>query len=211
MQLAGTLKLVTPPAMEPVTLAEAKLHLRVDGTDEDALITSLIRSARLLCEQWCGRAFLSQTWDLWLDDFPPGCHQFPRNLYPSGGAAAAIELPMPPLASITWIKYTDLEGNLVTLDAGEYLIDDQREPGRVLPAYGKAWPAVRRYINAVSVRFVAGVADVNLIDERVKQAIKLIAGHWYQNREEVLVGTISKPIENAARMLMDQLWHGSLM
>ena len=188
----GTAKLVTPPTVEPVTLEEAKLHCRVDGTEEDAFITGLIVAARQTCEQWCGRAFLAQTWDLYLRAFPASC----------------VYLPHPPVASVTEITYLDAAGDQQTLDPAAYVLDDVSDPGRVVPAYGETWPATRDFLNSVRIRYVAGVASADEVDGRVKQAIRMIVAHWYQNRETVLSGTISKEIELAARMLMGQLWSG---
>lgn len=202
----GALTIATPPASEPVSLAQAKLHLRVDGSDEDALITSLIVTARKTCEQWSGRSFMAQTWDLWLNAFPSR----------SGRAASmappdAILLPRPPLVSVTYVKYTDTAQVLQTLTEGvDYFVDDTREPGQVLPAYGKTWPAALDYVNVVQVRYLAGEADAANVDERAKQAMLLLVGHWYENREAVLTGATSREIEMAARTLMHQLWHGVL-
>src|SRR4051812_14255213 len=119
-------RLVTAPNTEPVTLAEAKTHLRVTAADDDTYITALIKGARQHCEVVLNRALLQQDWDLFFDCFPD-----------------VIRVPMPPLQSITSVKYIDLSGTLQTLDPTGYAVDKNFEPGRIKPAYGTSWPSIR--------------------------------------------------------------------
>ena len=138
------LKLVTAPTTYPVTLAEAKLHCRVDGTDDDALITALITSATEMCEQQTGRALMTQTWLLTLDEFP-----------------TEIELTRVPVQSISSVTYTDTAGATQTLSTGSNwrLLDlGDFSMARIVPVYGYTWPATRAQNNVVSVQYVAGYA-----------------------------------------------------
>ena len=181
------LKLITPPATEPISLTEAKLHLRVDGSDEDALISSLITAAREYCEAFQNRAYITQVWEITLDAFP-------RNL---------MVVPRPPLQSVDSIKYTDSSGTETTFDAENYIVDTDSEPGRIALAMNALWPTVTlQPINGVRVRFTAGYGDATKIPLMVKQAILLLIGHWYEHREGVLTGTISKEIEFAVKALL---------
>lgn len=167
------LKLITAPTEEPVTLAEAKLQCRVDGTDEDALLTALIKAARELAENQTGRALCTQTWELALDAFP----------------AAEIELPLPPVQSITSIKYLDASAVEQTLSADVYALDSYGSLRHwVLPAYGAAWPAALAAANAVKIRFVAGHGAA-AVPQGIKQWMLLQIGHWYAVRESVNVGS----------------------
>jgi len=102
------LKLVTPPSVEPITLSEAKLHLRVIQDNEDALIESLITAAREYCEDFQNRAYVEQTWKLTFDEWP----EFP------------FELPKPPLISVEKIEYKDDEGNVTEWDDDNYVVDE---------------------------------------------------------------------------------------
>ncbi len=122
---------------------EAKNHLRVSGTDEDGTIAAILTAAWKYCEEvLLHRALLPQTWDLWLDEFPDEDY---------------IEIPRPPLQSITSIKYYGTDDTEYTMTATDYFVDTKSEPGRVSLAYGKTWPStVLRPINGVVVRFVAG-------------------------------------------------------
>jgi uncharacterized phiE125 gp8 family phage protein len=179
-----SLALVTAPTIEPVTLAEAKLHLRVDHGDEDALIESLVTSARTHVEHVTSRAFINQTWRLSLDAFP-----------------AEIRLPRPPLSSVTSLQYLDGNGTLQTLSASSYTVDSDAEPGRVVEAYATTWPSVRNDIRAVRVTYVAGYgATAATVPQPIKQAILLLVGHWYANREAV--GTVGSDIAFAVDALL---------
>jgi len=187
------LKLITGPASEPITLAEAKEHIRVetDFTADDDLITNLIIAAREYCEGFQNIAYITQTWELVLDKFPVKDY---------------IQLPRPPLQSVTSVKYKDYEGTETTLDASKYIVDTDNEPGNVVLAYNESWPSFTPYpTGAVRVRFVAGYGDEAAnVPQKVKQAIHLLMGHWYENREAVFTGTISKEIEFAVHALLWQ-------
>lgn len=179
--------LITAPTVEPVTLAEAKLHLRVDHADEDSHIRSLIIAAREHAQNATSRAFVGQTWRLSMDCFPD-----------------VIRTPRPPLTSVTSIAYTDTAGASQTLSASAYTVDTYSEPGRIVPAFGQSWPATRDIPNAVIVTYVAGYGAGAAADvpQPIRQAILLLVGHWYANREGVLTGTISKEIEFAVSALL---------
>ena len=167
------LKLITAPAAEPVSTSEAKSHLRVDTTADDTYIGTLITVARQNVESHLRRALISQTWEVVLDAFPAG----------------VIRLPKPPLAWVTSIKYTDDEGNESTYSSANYVVDTDTEPGRVVLKSGQTWPAVTlAAANGVRVRYVAGYgAAGSNVPQAIRQAILLVIGSLYENREDVLV------------------------
>jgi uncharacterized phiE125 gp8 family phage protein len=134
------LALITPPAVEPISLAEAKLHARVDDSDRDTLITVFIKSAREAAEHELGRALITQTWRLTLDEFP----------------CAEIELPKPKVLSIASVGYVDADGVDQVVSSANYTLDSAQLPGWVLPAENFDWPATRAIANAVRVDFTAG-------------------------------------------------------
>jgi uncharacterized phiE125 gp8 family phage protein len=168
------LKLIIPPSEEPVTLAEAKLHCRVDGDDDDALLTALIVSARQQAEHRTGRALLTQTWDLALDDFP--CDE--------------IDLQLAPVQSISSVKYIDEDGVEQTISSSNYALDSFGVQHLVVPAYNYTWPTPRDIHHAVKVRFVAGYASAADVPASLKQWMLLAIGTLYKNREGVITGTI---------------------
>jgi hypothetical protein len=199
------IKLNTAPAVEPVTLAEAKLHLRVDFTDDDTLITMLIGAARVAAENICRRAFVTQKWDLYLDAFPrqnfygvlPGyapLDQFvPSVLQAQRGYAVRfrggkLELPFPTLQSVEYIKYKDATGVLITLDPSLYTVDNASEPGVLTPAPDQYWPNTQNIMNAVQIGYTAGYGDAAAVPAGIKSWILLRVGALYENREEVAVG-----------------------
>lgn len=189
------LKLIAGPTVNPVTLAEAKEHCRIDGTTEDTYIAGLILAATEYCETHQRRAFITQTWDLWLDDWPYKDH---------------INIPRPPLQSVASVKHYDTENTEHTMLDTDYLVDVVSEPGRVVLGYSKLWPTeTLRPANAVCVRFTAGYApDVEdlaaNVSQKIKQAILLLVSHWYEYREPVQGGNISKEIEFAVSALLGQ-------
>ena len=146
---------------------------------EDTLLENLIKVARQHCENFTGRALASQTLELVMDDFP--CDK--------------IELPMPPVKLIESIKYTDSDGDEVEWDDGNYIFYNS-EPAIIIPAYGISWPTFTPYeIGAVKIRFVAGyeisLTDASLIiPEPIRQAMLLLIGHLYENREETTGETL---------------------
>ena len=164
------LVIVTPPAAEPVSLAEAKLYLRVDSETEDTLISGMIIAARTYAERVLRRALITQTLELTLDDWPAG---------------NTITLPMPPLQSVTSLKYTDDDAVEHTLAASEYLVDTASVPGRVVLKDDYSWPTDDlRESGAIKVRYVAGYgAAGTAVPYTVLLAIKMMIGHLYENRE----------------------------
>lgn len=163
-----TTRLITAPTTEPVTLAEAKLDLRIDTADEDTLISSLITAAREQCEHILGRSIMTQTWEKVLDSFPSD--------------NGAIELLYPQIASITSIKYIDANtANETILVNIQYSLDKDSEPGWVMPAYGILWPDTLGVANAVRIRFVAGYADAASVPASIKNWILLAVRHMHDN------------------------------
>lgn len=185
--MIGSWTLTTPPAEEPVTLAEIKDHLRVSGTAEDSLLTLYAQMAREAVEEETWRALMPQTWTLYLPGWP---------------ANGVIELPRPPLASVTAITYTDEDGVEGTLAASNYRVDTAREPGRVVLAPNGAWPVdALDSVNGVAVEFVAGYADASAVPVTAKAAILLQIGEIYANREAVIVGSTPQLAPAVARLI----------
>ena len=174
------LVLATAPSEEPVTLQEAKSHLRVDAADDDALITSLITAARETVEHITRRALVTQTWDYFLDAFPSGDE---------------LALPLPPLRAVTSITYKDKDGNVSTFDASNYVVDTASEPGRVVLKSSATWPSATLWpASAVTVQFDAGYGGAADVPQAIKQGLLLLVGHLYENREAIVPGTVLREI-----------------
>lgn len=183
------LVLQTAPTTEPVTTAEAKTHLRVTTSDDDTYIGTLITVARRHVETITGRALINQTWDYFLDNFPPG---------------DKIVIPLPRLSSVTSVKYTDKDNVQTTFAASKYIVDTNNEPGQIVLAYGESWPTFTpKPINAVEIRFVAGYGSgAANVPEGIKQAMLLLIAHWYENREPVNIGNIVTEIPETINALL---------
>lgn len=187
--------LVSPPAEEPLTVAEAKLHLRIDEDqeDEDGLVDALISAARQAVEEATGRALITQTWKVFLDD------HFPSRYWRD----APINLPLPPLQSVTHIKYYDSSGSLITLAGTEYFVDVPAS--RITLPYLKYWPATS-YPRpaAVEVQYVTGYGDeASDVPPALRAAVKLMVGTLYEHREGIVVGTSAQELPQAVDFLLN--------
>jgi uncharacterized phiE125 gp8 family phage protein len=181
------LQLVTPPAGEPVSIAEAKLHLRVDGNDDDLLIGSLITAARQAAETLTGRQLITARWKLVLDAFPG-----PSLMQSAPGASFslpghAILLAKCPVQSVVSIEHLDMNGTTQVMPASDYVLDAACEPARLTPVFGKTWPPTLPQIGAVTVTFDAGYGTASAVPEGIKSWIKLRVGSLYGHREEMSV------------------------
>lgn len=154
---------VTDAVAEPVTLEDAKAHLRVDGTQEQALINALIAAARTAAEERLGITLLKTTWALTLDAFPCG----------------TVVLPRGPILGVTSVSYYDADGAQQTLDPGAYRLGDRSlEPT-------DAWPATQpRRTAAVRIVYDAGYGTVPAaVPAPIKAWVLLALGDLYANRE----------------------------
>lgn len=165
------LRLITAPTAEPVSVETMKSHLRIDGSGEDTLITSYIKSARELGEGLARRAFITQTLELVISAW---------------SRTGVLKLPRPPLQSVTSVKYKDSNGEEYTWT--DYVVDERSEPGVVVL---KSTPSVGLFESgAIAVRFVAGYgAAATAVPNAFVQGVLLTVAHWYENREAVNVGS----------------------
>lgn len=184
-------KVTTAPTREPVTLQEAFAQLRVTNNDERDLISDMVKAARQYVEKFSRTSLVTQTITLEMDCFP----------------GSDFKLPAPPLVSVTSIKYIDTGGTEQTASTDLYLVETNtnERPGRIRLKYNQTWPGLRGDPNGVEIIYVAGYGEPASVPDHYKHAIKLLVGHWYVNRESVVVGTVSKEIEDA---LADLLWIG---
>lgn len=176
----------TAPTAEPITLADAKVHLRTvtgDTSEDSAIITPLIQAAREYCENVTGRALAAQTvkaypeaWGLW-------------------------RLPRPPLNTVTSIKYFDEDGTEYTLATTDYQVDTVDGKIDIIER-----PNVTlRDLNPIVAEYTCGYTTGNALPMAIRQAMLLLIGHWYTNREAVMTGaTTSVEVDLTARALLRQ-------
>lgn len=174
-----SMKLITPPTVEPVTVSEVKIYAHIDHSVDDALIAQWIKTARILAENYQRRAYYEQVWELSFDDFP----------------SLPLLIPRPPLVSIDFVQYYETDNTMTGMALSEFIIDTNHEPGRIAHAYGCLWPSViLREIDALRIRYTCGFAaqttnttttfapDLADIPDNVKDAIYLYCAYRNENR-----------------------------
>lgn len=177
---------VTAPTDEPVTIDETKHFLRIDDEDSDALIISLIKISREYAESVTGRALMTQTWKYYLDDFPSEDY---------------IELPFPPLSSITHLKYTDTAATQTEFSSTAYSADTAGVPGRLVLGYNQTWPtATLATVNPIEIQFVCGYGTPDDIPESLKQGMKIDIGNLFENRETIVINQSVNHIDTIDRL-----------
>lgn len=175
------------PSIEPISVVDAKEHMRVDNDDEDLVIESYIKAARRWCEEFTRRSFINTTWVAKLESFP----------------CWLIEIEKCPLVSVTSIAYTDTAGVSQTISAANYQVDGHSTPGRIIPAYGLSWPAVRSQLSPITLTFVAGYgATAASVPDVIKSAIKIFTAHLYEQREAIVTGTIVAQVPMSIEALL---------
>jgi uncharacterized phiE125 gp8 family phage protein len=166
-------RITTAPTAEPLSLAEARAHLRVDHFAEDGVLAGFILAARQHIETVCGLALCTTGYTLTLDDFPAG---------------EGINLTRDPVQSVTAVRYVDDAGALVTWSGDQWEADVYTAPARVRPRDGYRWPSVADRLGAVQVEFVAGYGGPEVVPQAIMQALRLLVGHFYEHREAVQAG-----------------------
>lgn len=190
-----------PPAVEPVTLAEAKHHANIDIDIDDSLVSGLIVAARQMVEAMLDRALITQTIDLTLDSFPFGGGYFNRAIRQNPGLSnflptqsGRITLPRPPVQSVEWVKYLDTTGTLQTVPTQVYrVLKPSLQPGQLITATNAIWPVVYPAEGSVMVRVVCGYGDdASAVPESIKVAIRMLVSHLYNNRDAAAAGTLAE-------------------
>lgn len=198
MSTYSSLTRQTPPTVEPVTLAEAKAHLRVDSTDDDAYISNLIRAAREWVEEYLDRTLVLTQWTMRLEEFPEEIY-LPKPPMAQAGTATAVA-----------ITFTLPTGETQTLSTSQYRVDRFSTPGEIYPNYASTWPPHRDDENSITVTWWAGYGPSGSdVPAAIRHAMLMLVAHWYENRSTVVVGSISKPLEFAVESLLSsQKWGG---
>lgn len=187
-------KLTSEPTVEPVTATELDTYLRGDGnlvSAEEDLLNGLIISARMFAESYTRRAFITQSWTLYLDRTPNGLDNLGwwdgvREGSINQKVPDYIELPVGPVQSITSFTTYDMDNSSSIFNSSNYFLDNNRTPGRLVLNTGNSWPVFTRDQNGIEIVYVAGYGDAATdVPFPLKTAIKQLASHWYENREFV--------------------------
>lgn len=187
------LVLTTPPSAEPLSLAEARLHLKVNDlvTADDGKIVRLVKAARQLGERWTGRSWVTQTWTLHLPGFPAG--------------GAAIDLRRPPVASVTEVRYQDASGATVVVSTSVYDVVLHHYRPQVVLKPDQEWPSDTQTGKAfpVQVVYVAGSGGAADVPEPYRNGVELLIGQWFEERSGTIVGTNAMELPLAVQELLD--------
>lgn len=176
------------PAVEPVSLGEAKAHLRIDGTAEDMLIGSLIVTSRLHVESVLGLSLVTQSWSWFFDAWPRG---------------VAVTLPLRPVQSIAAVRLYDEDGDTTTLASDIYLLDGASAPARLVCQGAGVWAKPGRTANGIEIAFTSGFGDTAAdVPEPIRHAVRLLIAHWYEHRTPFEVGAGATPPPDMVEQLL---------
>ncbi|MFA5900725.1 MAG: head-tail connector protein [Hyphomicrobium sp.] len=180
------LVLTSAPATEPVSVSEAKAHLRVDGAAEDTLIASLILTSRLHIETALGLALITQSWRLHLDRWPD---------------ARDVAVPMRPLESVDEVRVISADGDPTIIAASQYLVDATSVPPRLVRR--AALPVPGQVARGIEIDFTAGYGDEpEDVPAPIRQALLLLVAHWYEHRDPIEVGAADTVIPSVVSDLL---------
>ena len=194
-----SLQTLTEPSVEPVSLADAKTHCRIDTDTDNAYVTALIRAAREYCEAYCNETFVHTQYVMRLDSFP-----------------GEIELPRPPAATAgtvtaVTVTYTSENQSTATLSASEYRVDRESVPGVIRTPYNGSWPSHLLDYGSVTVTWWGGRGPSGAsCPQRIKNAILWLVGYWYERRMAA-DGVSMNEIPFGVKALLDSAKHGAYL
>ena len=181
------LVLIAGPAVEPITLSEAKAHLRIDGGSEDTLLSSLIMTSRLHIEAALGLALITQNWTLLRDQWPKD---------------DAVPLMLRPVQAVGEVRTLNDAGDPTIWESTNYIVDTAGAPGRLIKR-GSGWPVPGQKANGIEIDITAGFGDVaSDVPAPIRQALLLLVAHWYEHRDPIEIGTSSVAIPAAVSRLL---------
>src|SRR6185503_14451342 len=176
--------LLTPPAVEPLSLAEAKAFLRLETAEDDPLIAAFISAARLHVETQTGLALVTQSWRMVLDCWP---------------ANGRITARPAPLQALTAARVFDFDGEVRAVDIQAFVADASTSTLSFIPW---ALPMPTRFAAGIELDFTAGFGDAaSDVPELIRQAIRLLVAHWHENRA-IVAGAEAAPVPSNAAALI---------
>ena len=160
---------VTAPAALPISVAEAKAQMRVEGNDDDTIIERLVNAAVAFVDVQgvLGRAMITQTWGEWLAPNP-----------------STVMLSLGPVQSVSAIKYYDIDGVLQTATLADFNVFGTPNRITITPKTSKAWPITQTRDDAIKIEYVVGYGSTSAsVPQTVRHALLMLVAHWYENRE----------------------------
>lgn len=184
----------TAATVAPVSVSDVKSHLNINIADDDSLLSGYILAATAMLEARANRCFVTQSRTLKMNGFGDNRYVHGRTIMP----------PRSPLKSVTSISYINSVGTSTTVASSDYVVSTGEKPGRISEAYSATWPATYGQADDVTIVYVAGHSTVaSGVPANVQHAIKMVVGHWYRNREAVLVGTVSTEVQMGVDALLE--------
>lgn len=168
------LTVTTPPASEPVSLAEAKAHMRITHDADDDAIESLIRAARAMCEGYTGRALVSRGVSLYMDAW----------------VQDIVALPLPPLQAVDAIRVYDAAGVAAAFPASSYAVDSKSQPARIMMTGAPPQPG--QNLSGIEIAYTAGYGDAADVPQPLKEGILRLVAHLYLNRGDAAETAIAR-------------------
>jgi len=174
------------PAIEPVTLTQAKDHCGVSVTDDDTKLTAFITAAREAVEKYLNRTLITTTWVMRMQEL-----------------CGEILVPFSPLIAVSSIAYDAADGTPTTLATTEYQYDIYSEPGRIKPAYNKFWPVALYQYNAARITFTAGYGTLaSDVPGPIKQGILAMVATLFAQRETIVLDGSVADVPEVARFYL---------
>lgn len=180
--------LLDGPTVEPITLAEAKAHLRVDTNAEDTLIQSLVTASRLHIEAALDLALITQAWRAFRDTWPK---------------SRTLDLPLRPVQNLTAVRIRLADDTVQELDTDAFILDGTAIPARLVWRGTGTAPASARAASGIEIDFIAGYGDApSDVPQPIRHALLLLTAHWYENREPAEIGAASPALPAAISELL---------
>ena len=189
LPLQHRIEIVTPPAAEPLTLSEVKAQLRIEHNDDDTLIARLIQTAVAYIDVvgTVGKAMISQTWGEWIAPNP-----------------STVLLSLGPVQSVSAIRFYDTDNVLQTATLSDFFVLGTKGRTTIRPKPSKAWPTTFDRDDAIKIEYVIGFGgSPSDVPQTVRHGLMMLVAHWYENRENELIGTISKTLPHGFEALID--------
>jgi uncharacterized phiE125 gp8 family phage protein len=177
-------KVTTAPVNEPWTLAEVKSYLKIDDSNEDSMINTLIKGARMVAESYLNQGLITQTVTEKLDRL----------------GDPTIYLSVSPVLAVSSFQYANSENTTATFAATDYVVDTFSKPARLNLGYGKTWPTLYGNINDVTITYTVGYGtESSAVPFQIRQAILLMIADTYENRQDYV-----RKLPTASQYLLDQ-------
>lgn len=197
LPLQHRIELVTGPTTEPITISEAKNHMRVEHNDDDVVIAGLIDVAVNYVDAtgMLGKAMITQTWAEYF-----------------GPHVSTVRLSLGPVQSVSSIQYYDTDNALQTATLSNFYVIGQKGYMTIYPKSGYTWPTVFNREDAIKITYVIGYGDTAAsVPATVRHALKMLVAHYYENRENELIGVNSKTLPFGIENLLNterNKWYG---